>query len=158
MLSVKEVVEVCDDHESEEVHDDVKDRLRSHRDHDVVQDGHEDDNGGLAETASESHRGVLETPEVVHNKFHLRDALLELSRHGDVHHDAGYEPGECQFHSLEYQRVKLVLACLVQDQKTDGDLEDPNDQGLRENVGEALVKDLSSLQDVFGELLHCLGL
>ena len=122
MLGVEEIVEVRDYHESKEVLNDVEHTLRSRRDHDVVEDGHEDDHEALAEAGAERHYGVLKTPKVVHNEFHLAYALLQLARHGDVHHDAGYEPSESHVHFPKNQSVPFNLASLVENQPTDGDL------------------------------------
>ena len=158
MLGVEEIVEVRDYHECKEVHDDVEHTLRSRRDHDVVEDGHEDYHEALAEAGAECHYGVLKTPDMVHNELHLAYALPQLGSHGDVHHDAGYEPSESHVHFPENQGVPLNLASLVENQPTDGDLEDPNDQGLRNDFTEALIDDFSSLQDLFGELYQCFGL
>ena len=158
MLGVEEIVEVRDYHESKEVHDDAEHILRSRRDHDVVEDGHEDDHEALAEAGSERHYGVLKTPEVVHDELHLAYALLQLGCHGDVHHDAGYEPSESHVNFPEYQGVPFNIASLVENQPTNGDLEDPNDQGLRKDFSKALTDDFFGLQEFFGELYQRFGL
>jgi len=90
---VEQIIEVCDDGEGKEVHDDVED-VATALDDDEVDELDQEDHAHLEVSSGESDVPVVELVGVVERVLHELHALVELALERHVKHDRAHESGD----------------------------------------------------------------